>query len=413
MTRATLKPMTTGINPKSLTIVIPALNEEEAIGDTIARCLDARAGIREAADLDEVEVVVVSDGSTDRTADIAQGFDEAKTIVFERNRGYGAAIKEGWRQSPSLFLGFLDADGTCDPTYFAKMCRIAVEDSADVVLGSRLGPESKMPAIRRLGNRIYALILGFFCGRQVSDSASGMRVVRRTCLPSLSPLPDGLHFTPSMSARALLNNLRIIEIPMRYEERVGASKLHVFRDGVQFLRAILGSVLSYRPERVLLLGFSLCVLMTIVLAVNPTEFYLQNRRLEEWMIYRVVACFLFGSFGLTLLVATALANQMAEFSPRRRDAGMFWPSIIGSLFQGKWLFISQGALLAGAIVLLWPGIIEYATTAQVSLHWSRLTVGAFGLLSFLQVGVFGLLIKVVSVWSLQSRDSGGWDVGDA
>ena len=69
-----------------LTIVIPALNEEDAIGETIARCLDARAGVKETAGLAGVEVVVVSDGSTDRTAEIAQGFEEVKVVVFEQNR---------------------------------------------------------------------------------------------------------------------------------------------------------------------------------------------------------------------------------------------------------------------------------------------------------------------------------------
>jgi glycosyltransferase involved in cell wall biosynthesis len=401
-----------GIDPKSFTIVIPALNEEDAIGDTIARCLAARARIVDAAGLDDIRIIAVSDGSSDRTAEIAQGFEEVKTIVFDQNRGYGAAIKQGWRQSNSLFLGFLDADGTCDPTYFAEMCRIAVEDSADVVLGSRLGPESKMPRIRRLGNRLYALVLGFFCGRQISDSASGMRVVRRTCLRYLSPLPDGLHFTPSMSARALLNNLRVIEIPMRYEERIGTSKLHVLKDGVQFLRTILGSVLSYRPERFLLLAFSLCALSMILLAASPTEFYFRNARLEEWMIYRFVACFLLGSFGLALLGATALANQMAQFSRRRPDAGMFWPSIAAELFSGRWPFVMMLALLTTSIGFLWPGIVEYATTRHVSLHWSRLAAGAFCLLSMLQTGIFALLVKVVSIWAYQARESSDWDTDD-
>jgi glycosyltransferase involved in cell wall biosynthesis len=118
----------------SLTIVLPALDEEDAIAETISRCLDARSRIKETAGLADVEIVVVSDGSTDRTAEIAQGFEEVKVITFEQNRGYGAAIKEGWRQGGGELPGFLDADGTCDPNYFAEMCRIAVAESADVAL---------------------------------------------------------------------------------------------------------------------------------------------------------------------------------------------------------------------------------------------------------------------------------------
>ena len=116
---------------QSLTIVIPALNEENAIGDTIFRCLAAQDSIMDAAGLFQVEIVVVSDGSTDRTAEIAKTFEDVKVVIFKKHRGYGAAIKEGWRQGSGDLLGFLDADGTCDPIYFGEMCRVAIQESAD------------------------------------------------------------------------------------------------------------------------------------------------------------------------------------------------------------------------------------------------------------------------------------------
>ena len=70
-----------------------------------------------------IEIIVVSDGSTDRTVEISQSYDDVKVIVFEKNRGYGAAIKEGFRSGSGTLMGFLDADGTCDPLFFAEMCR--------------------------------------------------------------------------------------------------------------------------------------------------------------------------------------------------------------------------------------------------------------------------------------------------
>ena len=297
--------------------MIPALNEEDAIGGIISRCLAAREHIKEVAGLAQVEIIVVSDGSTDRTAEIAESFEDVKVIVFEKNRGYGAAIKEGWRQGQGSLLGFLDADGTCDPTYFAEMCRVAVEESADVVLGARLGagiedagdPEARQPplclsarpALRPAGDRR--------CQAECASSAA-------KSLKWLYPLPDGLHFTPSMSARALLNDLRLTEVPMQYEERIGRSKLHVLRDGVRFLQTIFSGVLCYRPEKLLLTMFMLCLVFLVLFAAYPVEFYFQNRRLEEWMIYRFVVCYLLGSFGLMLLLATALMYQMAAFGPR-------------------------------------------------------------------------------------------------
>lgn len=396
----------------SLTIVIPALNEECAIGNTISRCLEARARIKETAALTHVQIIVVSDGSTDRTAEIAKSYDEVKVIVFEKNRGYGAAIKEGWRQGVGSLLGFLDADGTCEPIYFAEMCRVAVEESADVVLGSRLGPESKMPRIRRLGNRMYAFLLGLLCGRQVTDTASGMRVVRRESLKWLYPLPGGLHFTPSMSARALLNDLRLIEIPMPYEERIGRSKLSVLRDGVRFLKTIFSGVLCYRPEKLLLMLFMLCVVALALLAAYPVEFYFQHGRLEEWMIHRFVVCYLLGSFGLMLLLATALTYQMASFGPRRGSANAFWPFVVAGVMRGPVLVGILVCFLFLSGVFLWPGMSEYATTGHVTLHWSRLLAGAFSLSCGLQTAVFALLLKVLSVWRSQQTQSEGLAPGD-
>jgi glycosyltransferase involved in cell wall biosynthesis len=398
--------MGSGSTSHSLTIVIPALNEEQAIGGTITRCLAAREEIKDAAGLDDVEIIVVSDGSTDRTVEIAQSFEEVEVVVFEKNRGYGAAIKEGWRRGKGSLVGFLDADGTCDPIYFAEMCRVAVDERAEVVLGSRLGPDSKMPKIRRLGNRIYAFLLGLLCGRRVTDTASGMRVVRRDSLKWLYPLPDGLHFTPSMSARALLNDLRLIEIPMRYEERIGRSKLSVVRDGVRFLQTIFTGVLCYRPEKPLLMLLVASMVALGLIAAYPVEFYLQNRSLEPWMIYRFVVCYILGSCGLMLLLATALTYRMSEFGPRRRSANTFWPAVVAAVVRGPMLICVLVFLVLVAAAFLWPGIVQFSTHGGVTLHWSRLLAGAFSLFCAFQTALFALLLKVLSVWQRQQSPSG-------
>src|SRR5271163_404463 len=119
-----------------LLIVIPALNEEESIDSIITRSLEARAFIRAHSPVTDVQITVVSDGSTDRTVERAREHTDAiKLIVFPQNRGYGAAIKEAWRQSDADLLAFLDADGTCDPNFFVALCRLIEEKKADVVLG--------------------------------------------------------------------------------------------------------------------------------------------------------------------------------------------------------------------------------------------------------------------------------------
>lgn len=382
-----------------LTIVIPALNEEDAIGSTIERCLAAISGIRHAANLDDVKIVVVSDGSTDRTAEIARSYDGIKVIVFPKNRGYGAAIKAGFAVNNSRLVGFLDADGTCDPNFFAVLCRGLVDSSAKIALGSRLGPESKMPTIRRIGNRAYAFLLGIICGEMVTDTASGMRVILRTALTDLYPLPDGLHFTPAMSARALLSGMKIVEFPMPYEDRVGQSKLSVLRDGVRFLQSIIEGVLWYRPERLFLFAFGVCFLVALLLAAYPAEFYLHQRRLEEWMIYRFIVCSLFGSMAFILLAAGALAHRYVLSTHDRSSIPRFWPSMFELLFVGRTLVAFVTASFMLALMLVWPGLWEYVGTGHVTLHWSRVMVGSFCLLVGFIAFVTSSLLQMIKIRS--------------
>jgi len=391
----------------ALTVVIPALNEEEAIGSTVSRCIDAYDEICQRGSVSEVEIIVVSDGSTDRTAEIARGFAErdsrVKLIVFEQNRGYGAAIKEGFAQGKGELLAFLDADGTCDPRFLGDLCAGLQNMQADVALGSRMGPGSQMPAVRRLGNKIFAFLLGFLSGEGVVDTASGMRVVRRDALDDLYPLPDGLHFTPAMSARAVMQRMRIIELPMAYSERVGESKLHALRDGVRFLRAIMDAVLLYRPARLFTLVFTVCVLLVLLLSMSPSEFYLRNRFIEEWMIYRFVVCLVLGSVGFTMLCTAVVAEELFTLTHRRHRWSSFGSQLLRQLFSRHKLLILGAIAFAGSLFLVWPGLVEYARTRHVTLHWSRVIVAAFGILVATECLVTASLLKIVSLWNQPQR----------
>src|SRR5262249_50334102 len=183
-----------------LLIAVPALNEEASIQQIIGRCLEARSEIIETSPVTEVDITVVSDGSTDRTVELASKFgDRIKLIVFPKNRGYGAAINEAWIQSDADLLGFLDADGTCEPRFFSQLINALKIHDADIALGCRLNVHSEMPRLRRLGNRLFASMLTLLSSSTLRDTASGMRVLRRTCLPALLPLPEGFHFPPAMS----------------------------------------------------------------------------------------------------------------------------------------------------------------------------------------------------------------------
>ena len=108
-----------------------------------------------------------------------------------------------------------------------------------------------MPMTRRIGNLFFANLISLISNHRISDSASGMRVLRREALPILYPLPDGLNFTPVMSTRALHEELKMIEVPITYSERAGRSKLSVVRDGTRFLNSIIWTAMNYNPVRIL------------------------------------------------------------------------------------------------------------------------------------------------------------------
>lgn len=234
-----------------LALVVPALNEEDAIAGTLRRALASRQKVVANTALDQMIIVFVNDGSTDRTQEIVDQpeFDEVVKVRFEQNRGYGAAIKAGWQATDAELVGFIDGDGTCEPDFCINLVNTMLQKDADVVLAGRLSPETKMPLIRQVGNRLFAGLLGAVSGKDLTDSASGFRIVKRSSLKLMSPLPDGLHFTPAMSCICLLDpRLRIEEVHgMLYKEREGRSKLSVIRDGFRFLWTILFSACCYSP----------------------------------------------------------------------------------------------------------------------------------------------------------------------
>ena len=402
----TALPAPEGASAPSLSIVIPAYNEEAAIASIIIRTLAARDSIRAVAGVGAIEVIVVSDGSTDRTADIARGYADISLIAYARNRGYGAAIQAGFATARGELLGFLDADGTCDPAFFGPLCRQLLAAGDDVVLGARLGEDSAMPPVRRLGNTLYAGLLRLLGARGVTDSASGMRVLRRSSLPRLYPLPSGMHFTPAMSSVALFDaRLRISEVAMPYADRTGDSKLHPLRDGVRFLRAIVDTALTYRPMRFFGTAGFLLLLLAVAYGTYPTLFYARHLRLEEWMFYRLSAVAVAVQVGAHLVTMGVLAQQSVALIHQDPTTGPpLYQRLVAVLRRNllRWGMLST----AGGVLLNWRALYTYFTTRTVTVHWIYIVTGGMLVTLGLQCLSFAALARLLDTlaWRQRARE---------
>jgi len=368
------------LSTEMLSIIIPAYNEEEAIGNTIRFALEAIPTIKTEAQIHNVEIIVVSDGSHDQTVPIAETFIEkgVQLIQYKKNKGYGAAIKTGFRAAKGCYLGFLDADGTCDPSFFGKLVLDMKIKNADIVLGSRLHKDSRMPLIRRMGNRVYAFILSVLSGSMVTDSASGMRVLRQNCMEWIDLLPDGLHFTPAMSTIATLNSgLKISEVPMPYEERTGESKLNVVSDGVRFLNVILGNAYSLIPSRFFLACGLIALLVASYLSIPVFIKYYSVRAFVDGDIYRIITVICLVSMGISAILFGVLTNNFVRLLEKVdfMNTGTF-TRIMNRFYMPNALIIFVLTTFSG-VFLISPGLSTYFSQGIVTIHWIFILTALF------------------------------------
>ncbi|MFA6002673.1 MAG: glycosyltransferase family 2 protein [Elusimicrobiota bacterium] len=374
---------------RSLAIIIPAYNEEAAISDIVRRCLDARAAICRDTGLAEVEVVVVDDGSRDRTRQIVSSFPEVRLVVHPVNKGYGAALMSGFAGARADLLAFLDGDGTCSPLAFVDLYRAMERDDADMAVGNRLHAGSRMPRLRRIGNRIFAFIIARLTGVPVSDSASGMRVLSRELLERIKPLPAGLHFTPAMTARAASLGARITETPIPYAERQGRSKLNVILDGMRFLRIILGVIFAISPLRIFGPIGGLFALVALGYGWQPVSHYLSGGHLEEEMIYRLLTILTLSACSLTAACFGLLAQRISDTVLGRRRP---W---LESRLLDHGCAIAGGLLGLGGVLLNSRTIMEYAASGRIHTHWIYVLTGGLAVIAGTVLFCFGVTLGLV------------------
>ncbi|HUT19574.1 MAG TPA: glycosyltransferase family 2 protein [Anaerolineae bacterium] len=379
-----------------LSVVIPAYNEEGGIAQIIERALSIGPRLK-GAGVDDMELIVVDDGSHDDTAEIASRYTQVRLVRHAGNQGYGAALKTGFSQAQGNLLGFLDADGTYPPEHFPELCEVALREDVDLVIGSRMaGAESEMPLVRRVGNLLFANLVSLLGAHRVTDSSSGMRVIRREVLPMLYPLPDGLNFTPVMSTRALHEGIRWREVPIPYRERVGRSKLSVVRDGMRFLQTIVWTVLNYNPVRVLGgAGLGLFAIALVIAAVIAALRIAGVTQLGPWGVASVYLAGVCAVSGTTLFSLGATFNYLvALFHRQPIRQGLFGRPLFRRPLERHFGWVGILAMAAGGAAGA-ASLVLSLSGWRIERLWFYLLAAAMLVVVGLQLLVFWVIIGVL------------------
>lgn len=378
-----------------LSVVIPAYNEEQGITEIACRVLSVCPDLLRSG-VDQLEVLVVDDGSKDRTAELASQIPGVKVIRHPRNKGYGAALKTGFSKATGELVGFLDADGTYPPEYFPQLCHAALS-GMDLVIGSRMsGANSRMPLTRRVGNLFFASLLALLSGQRVTDSASGMRVFRRDILERIYPLPDGLNLTPVMSTRALHEGIHVGEVAIPYSERVGRSKLSVIRDGRIFLESMLWTVLLYNPVRILgLLGLGGVGLTTLIFLGFVAARLRGITAVGPWGVAALFVALISAVAGINLFALGATFNYLVSlFYKKPIRQGLFGKPIFKTPLDRQFGWMGTLAVLFGAAIGL-TSLVLGIQGWEIQRIWFYLLGSALTFLVGLQLIVYWLLLRVL------------------
>lgn len=282
----------------TLSVVIPAFNEADAIGHVVRQVI--RQNVAD-------EVIVVDDGSDDATGAIAE---EAGATVIRHpyNIGNGASVKTGIREATGDVLLFMDADGQHDPAEIPRL--LERMDDYDMVVGART-KRSRVSPLRSVGNWGLIKVAQYLSGHTIPDLTSGFRAFRRNRILRFVHLLPNRYSYPTTSIMAFLHaGYTIGYVPMDSITRraSGSSGINPFRDGVKFINIMLRIIMMFAPQKIFM-PISLALLGSggSLLAYN---IIIQHNVNDTSIILLTVGTFTF-VFGL-------LADQIAHI---RRELG--------------------------------------------------------------------------------------------
>jgi glycosyltransferase involved in cell wall biosynthesis len=227
---------------RAVTVVIPAYNE----GDHVAAQICAVRKTMECSGW-PFEIIVVDDGSLDRTA-LEADSTGARVLRRVKNRGYGAALKLGIQHARYGWILITDADGTYPVESIPDL--LAAADRNSMVVGARLGKSVRIPMIRRPAKWFLRRLASYLAGQRLPDINSGLRLMRKSLVQRYeSLLPDGFSFTTTITLAAACDGHAVEYVPIDYHARLGESKIRA-RHAYDFTLLILRTIVFFNPLKV-------------------------------------------------------------------------------------------------------------------------------------------------------------------
>jgi glycosyltransferase involved in cell wall biosynthesis len=264
-----------------VSVVIPAFNEAEGIGSVLAKLLSEGPWL---------EVLVVDDGSTDGTAEVAEAAG-ARVVRHPYNKGNGAAVKTGLREARGDVVLLMDGDGQHDPEDARTL--VSLVGVHDMVIGARAAGDQR--PTRALGNAVFKVVASWLTGRPIPDLTSGYRAASRPrLLELLHLLPNGFSY-PTTSCLAFLKaGHNVAFVPIRARRRIGRSKIRAVRDGVRFLLIIFKIVTLYSPLKIFFPVSAASLLLGLAYGIWNVSVHGNIPMGSALLIQLAVVVFLFG-----------------------------------------------------------------------------------------------------------------------
>jgi glycosyltransferase involved in cell wall biosynthesis len=276
-------------------VVIPAFNEEQGIVPTLRELRATLAGC-------DYELLVVDDGSRDRTAELARA--EGVTVVRQPvNRGYGASLKAGIRRAKHDVIVITDADGTYPASAIPRL--VAGCEVYEMVVGARVGANVAIPLARRPAKWMLGRLASYLAGQPIPDLNSGLRAMRRELVERYEHLlPAGFSFTTTITLSALCRDHLVRFEPIDYRAREGESKIRP-RHAYDFFLLILRTIVYFNPLKVFLPVGALF----FALGLAKFAYDVTRENLSESAIFAFITAFLIWGLGL-------LSDQLSRLASR-------------------------------------------------------------------------------------------------